>query len=372
MTALPSTLGVVVIGRNEGERLVRCLRSLGLGEGAQGSPSAPRVVYVDSGSTDGSVAAAAARGAIVVELDMGQPFTAARARNAGLEALRAAHPGVRWVQFVDGDCEVCPGWLVAGSAALAGDATIAAVSGRLRERFPQASIYNRLADLEWDRPAGEEKSCGGVAMMRVEAVERAGGFDATLIAGEEPELCARLRALGLRIVRLRDDMAWHDIAMTRFAQWQRRARRHGHAIVDVGRFRTPASRGLFALQERSVITWGIAWPATFVLACVGLALWELTSDGAAPWWVWALVLGKWISAWLLQALRITLQGRRRGLDWSGSFRYGVLLMGAKFAQGRGMIEAWRDHRTGVRKGAIDHKDPSPRAGASAPTPIRGE
>ena len=98
-----SAIGVVAIGRNEGERLRRCLESLD-GHGLT-------VVYVDSGSTDDSVALARSLSIEVVDLDMSTPFTAARARNAGFERLLQIDPGVRFVQFLDGDCEVADGWL---------------------------------------------------------------------------------------------------------------------------------------------------------------------------------------------------------------------------------------------------------------------
>ncbi len=101
-----AVVDAVVIGRNEGARLVACLASL--------RGQVRRVVYVDSGSTDGSVAAAEAAGAEVVGLDMGRPFTAARARNAGLARLE----GAGFVQLVDGDCEVRQGWVAAALAAL--------------------------------------------------------------------------------------------------------------------------------------------------------------------------------------------------------------------------------------------------------------
>src|SRR5689334_4384058 len=73
------SIGVVAIGRNEGERLRVCLESA--------LRASPDVVYVDSGSTDGSVAMAKQLGVHVVELDLTIPFTAARARNAGFEKL---------------------------------------------------------------------------------------------------------------------------------------------------------------------------------------------------------------------------------------------------------------------------------------------
>ena len=52
-------------------------------------------------------------------------------------------------------------------SALANQPNLAIVCGRLRERFPEQSIYNRLCDMEWDTPVGETKACGGIAMMRV-------------------------------------------------------------------------------------------------------------------------------------------------------------------------------------------------------------
>jgi len=66
--------GVVVIGRNEGERLKRCLRSI---------PTGYPVVYVDSGSSDDSVAFALSTGAIGDEMDNASGCTGARAGNAG-------------------------------------------------------------------------------------------------------------------------------------------------------------------------------------------------------------------------------------------------------------------------------------------------
>ena len=106
-----SATGFVLIGRDEGERLRRCLASVV-------RTNCP-VVYVDSGSRDGSVAAAQAAGALVVALDMSRPFTAARARNAGWRRLLQAHPDLQQVHFLDGDCELVDGWLPLADQALA-------------------------------------------------------------------------------------------------------------------------------------------------------------------------------------------------------------------------------------------------------------
>ena len=157
-------IDAVVIGRNEGTRLIACLTSL--------RGQVRRLIYVDSGSTDGSVEAARDLGAEVVSLDMSQKFTAARARNAGLAHLDGDST---YVQLVDGDCEVVPGWIDAAVTKLESDPKLAVVCGRRRERHPEASVYNRLCDHEWDTPVGPAKACGGDAMMRLSALREVGG-----------------------------------------------------------------------------------------------------------------------------------------------------------------------------------------------------
>ena len=120
-----TAIGVVVIGRNEGARLKRCLESI-VSEGV-------KVVYVDSGSTDDSVETARGLGAEVVELDMSIPFCAARARNAGYQRLVESSPYVSFVQFVDGDCELIDDWLGFAVESLLSLSDHAVVAGWLRE-----------------------------------------------------------------------------------------------------------------------------------------------------------------------------------------------------------------------------------------------
>ena len=261
-------VGVVVIGRNEGERLRRCLESV--------RRRGPGVVYVDSGSTDGSVALAAGLGATVVELDMRRPFTAARARNEGLRRLQAIAPDLAFVQFVDGDCEMVAGWLPLAERFLEAEPQVAAVCGRRRERFPERSVYNRLCDLEWNTPIGEARACGGDAMMRAEALRQVGGYRDDLIAGEEPELCVRLRAAGWKIWRLDAEMTLHDAAMTRFGQWWRRNVRAGYAYAEGVRLHGAPPERHWVREWRSAWFWGAGLPLAIVLfaAIVGpVALW---------------------------------------------------------------------------------------------------
>ncbi|MET0612923.1 MAG: glycosyltransferase family A protein [Pseudomonas caspiana] len=255
-------MGVVVIGRNEGLRLERCLVSL--------VGAAEQVVYVDSGSTDDSVQMAKALGVEVVELDMSIPFTAARARNEGFAGLQHLLPAIRYVQFVDGDCEVVTGWLTRAQAFLDGRPEVAVVCGRRRERFPQRSIYNLLCDLEWDTPVGEAKACGGDALMRADAFSEASGFRADLIAGEEPELCVRLRANGWKVWRLAEEMTLHDAAMTRFGQWWRRTLRGGHAFAEGAFLHGAAPEKHWLRESRRAWFWGLGVPLATVIAMLML------------------------------------------------------------------------------------------------------
>lgn len=321
-------IGVVVIGRNEGARLERCLASL-IG-------SAEQVVYVDSGSSDGSAQRAAALGAEVLALDMAQPFTAARARNEGFTRLQMVLPGLRWVQFVDGDCEVVPGWLGSAQAFLLAHPQVAVVCGRRRERFPQASIYNLLCDLEWDTPTGEARACGGDALMRAEAFSAVGGYRAGLIAGEEPELCVRLRAAGWKVWRLGEEMTLHDAAMTRFGQWWRRSLRAGHAYAE-GVFLHGAPPERHWLREsRRAWLWGLGIPLLIVLACAALGPWALLLALVYP----------------LQVLRLARRGARSLRE---NTLQALFLVLGKFPEMLGQLKFWWQRLRAGQSTLIEYK-----------------
>jgi GT2 family glycosyltransferase len=303
-------VAAVVIGRNEGERLMACLASV---LGRVGT-----VVYVDSGSTDGSPARARAAGARVVELDPARPFTAARGRNAGLALLRAEPVPPAYVQFVDGDCLLDPGWIATALGFLEGEPGAAVACGRRRERFPQASVYNRLCDREWNTPVGQARSCGGDSLMRMAALDTVGGFREDLIAGEEPELCVRLRAGGWTVWRLDAEMTLHDAAMTRFGQWWRRTRRGGHAWAEGWALHgAPPERHGVRGAVRALV-WGLAIPLAGLAG--GLAF---GPAGLVPW-----------LAWPVQALRIA---RREGWHRREAWEFAAFTMLGKVPEALGVL-----------------------------------
>ena|SRR6056297_937596 len=267
-TELPedrSRRAVVVIGRNEGARLVRCLDSLA----EQGA----LLVYVDSGSTDNSLDEARSRGAVVVKLERDRPFTAGRARNAGFRAAREAVPGVEYVQFVDGDCEVAAGWLDFATAHLDQDSGAAVVCGRRKERFPERTVYNNLCDVEWDTPIGDADACGGDFMARAEAFAGVTGFNNMIIAGEEPELCFRLRAKGWRITRADRLMTIHDADITRLAQWARRTARAGYAYAARATLHWRAPGGYCRRENARIVFWAAGVPAAALLGSLVISPW---------------------------------------------------------------------------------------------------
>ena len=219
---MTSIVGIVVIGKDEGERLRACLESLKVNR--------VPIVYVDSGSTDDSVALAKDYSAEVVELDMSTPFSAARARNAGYQQLLKLQPDIQFIQFIDGDCTLDPDWLSAAVDSFNQDDKLAAVVGHLHEKNPDLSPYNKLCELEWRSPAGEaaDGEFGGIVMLRASVLQEVGGYNPDLIAEEEPELGARMYHAGYRTRKIDQNMATHDANMTHFMQWWKRTVRFGY------------------------------------------------------------------------------------------------------------------------------------------------
>jgi len=321
------TFGAVAIGRNEGERLRRCLASLN---------AAAVVVYVDSGSRDGSPQMARELGADVLDLDLSIPFTAARARNAGLRRLRERAPNLDYVQFLDADCALDAEWPAKALSFLNEHADVAVVAGRRRERHPERSVYNWLCDREWDSPAGETRACGGDAMMRIAALSAVGGFRDDLIAGEEPELCVRLRASGWRIWRLAAEMTQHDAAMTRFSQWWRRTTRGGYAFAQGAYLHGQGPERHWVWESRRAWLWGVWLP----LACLAASL---------VWQPWGML------AWLIYPLQVVRQSLRSRGTFSERLTLAWFQVLARFPEAWGEIRFAVDRLLGRQARLIEYK-----------------
>jgi cellulose synthase/poly-beta-1,6-N-acetylglucosamine synthase-like glycosyltransferase len=260
----------VVIGRNEGERLKGSLRSTGEA-GLAG-------VYVDSGSHDGSAATAAALGFPVLELDPARPFSAARARNEGLEQAARLWPGAEYVMFLDGDCLLDPAFPSEAIVTFEAEPDCAIVTGHLSERSPDVSVYHRLCAIEWHSPAGRIENfaaLGGIMAARIQAVRQVGGFNEQVIAGEDSELGVRLSLSGRSVIKIDRRMAIHDAQMTRFSEWWKRSVRAGHALAQ--RYSLNGRSRLHDCRRELVSTllWGFAVPLLAVALLIptrGLSL----------------------------------------------------------------------------------------------------
>lgn len=333
--AAAGSIGIVVIGRNEGVRLEKCFASL---------PAGVPVVYVDSGSSDGSVVLAGRNGISAVQLPAPPHHTAARARNAGLDWLRANCPGLASVMLIDGDCQLAPGWLAFASRALDENADFGLVFGRRRERYPQKSIYNTLCDLEWDRPLGEALTAGGDVFCRMGAITAIGGYRGSMIAGEDPDMAWRLRAEGWKIHRLDADMTVHDAAIHRFSQWWKRAQRSGHAFAELAHLHPSAEAPGWARQCNSIIAWGGALPGV-LLACL--------ICGAIFGRVWYVAAAAEGLLWLVQLARLT--AKHRSLPARLALAHSWFLLIGKCAQVFGLAQFALARARGRNSHLIEYK-----------------
>ena len=331
---LARRVGAVVIGRNEGERLLVCLRSL-----LRDLP-ASRVIYVDSGSSDASVARATELGVVVHELDPARPFSAARARNEGFERLLNADGELDFVQFVDGDCEVLPGWVAESAHHLAQRSDLAAVCGRTVERDREASVYNRLCDIEFDVPAGEARATGGIFMIRAAAYRDVKGMREDVVAGEEPEMGLRLRRNGWRIERLARPMVLHDSAMTRFSQWWKRAVRSGVGY-SLGADLHGRSPDRFCVRDvRRIWLWGLVLPLLALLLA---------------WPTWGASVAAYLLLLAVQWARIAWRSRRRGLSLGDASAYAASCVLAKYAGMVGVLKFRLNRLRGRATAIVEYK-----------------
>lgn len=324
-------IGVVVIGRNEGARLRRCLKSV--------LSQTENVVYVDSGSSDDSVMYAKSNNVDVLELDMGIPFSAGRARNEGFQLLHANNNKLKYIQFIDGDCELCKGWLTYAATYLEQNDPCALVAGRREEKYPEKSVYNLLCDIEWNTPVGEAKACGGDFMIRKPAFQQVDGFNPSVIAGEEPDMCYRLRKMKWSIFRLDHPMTLHDANMMRFVQWWKRAVRSGYAYAQGYSLHADDHQGYCLKESIKIWVWAFVIPASILLLTI--------LDNYTYFFLFIL--------YILQFAKIALQRNIQLKNAKHSIIYGIFTVISKFPQLVGQIMFIKRKIYGEKHSIIEHK-----------------
>ena len=256
------TVSVVIIGRNEGQRLQRCIQSV---QAAHWDSMCYDIWYVDSRSTDDSLARAQAMGVHTLVLPEG-PMCAAKARNLGWQTAKGAY-----ILFLDGDTELHPDFVNRALQAW-NDISLCAVWGHRRESNPQQSLYTKVLDLDWIYPAGITPYFGGDVLVRRIALQKVGGFDATLNAGEEPELCARLRGKGWKILHIDAPMTRHDLAVRSFKAYARRCYRSGIAYAEVTHRMQTLGDALWQHEARRDLVHGLLYVTAPLLLLLAFAI----------------------------------------------------------------------------------------------------
>jgi cellulose synthase/poly-beta-1,6-N-acetylglucosamine synthase-like glycosyltransferase len=328
-------VSIVVIGRNEGQRLKRCLQSV---EEMERENFAVEVIYVDSGSVDGSVAWAEQCGAKAIALQPQRP-TAALGRNAG---WRAASGSI--VLFLDGDTILHPRFVVECLPEFRAP-DVAVVWGHRRELYPEHSLYNRILDLDWIYRAGVTQFCGGDALFRRAVLEATGGFDETLIAGEEPELCRRIIELGSKILHVDRPMTGHDLACTRWRQYWKRATRAGHAYAEVSdRFRGTA-QPFWSDESRQ--------NRNRALSLLGIAAAGLIASAALVSLVPIILVCLFFAA---LAGRSAWRARWKSSDPVALTLYGAHSHVQQIPIFFGQLQYWWNRRRGRRSGLLEYKE----------------
>jgi glycosyltransferase involved in cell wall biosynthesis len=338
-------LSIVIIGRNEGERLEHCIRSVQ----TMNNPFQDiEIIYVDSNSTDDSLARAQALGAQTLEVHPERP-AAAIGRNAGWRAAKAP-----FILFLDGDTLLHPDFVKVAWQQLTSDAKIAIVWGHRRERFPQSSIYQRVLDLEWIYPPGISRFCGGDALMRRQVLEEVDGYNPLLIAGEEPEMCQRIRAKGYVIWHIDQPMTLHDLAIKHWAQYWKRATRAGHAFAEISNLLRQSSHASIYQETTGEILWqrearknlrhATALMSLFLLGIIS----SVVMSSFIP-------LGVAILVFVLLSLRTAWKARWKSDNWITLVLYGLHSQFQHLPIALGQLSYYYHLWRGKRRRLIEYK-----------------
>ena len=319
-------IGIVIIGRNEGDRLRASLDSA--------LTTKFTVVYIDSGSNDSSIQIARAKNIPTLELQNNEPFTAARARNSGFKFIKELYPNIKYVQFLDGDCQLIEGWIPQGVSYLKKHWEIAIVTGDLHEMEAKETIYNNLCELEWRKDPGEIKACGGNFLIKSEPFQKLGGFKSNIIAAEEEEFCSRLRREGWKIYHLCHPMAIHNASMHHISEWFHRSVRTGYAFAQsLYENIEPHTKEYY-----STLFWGLLFPIGVVLC----------------WYVYGSHALDLLFLYPVLAFKIYWKKRKTWTERE-SIIYSIFCVIGKFPNVIGLLKYHLDRLRGKFRGTMDYK-----------------
>lgn len=191
------TVSLVIPAHNEGKLLPRLLDSVDAARARyRHGPGAVEVVVADNASTDTTAAMAGSRGCSVASVTT---RSIAAARNGGAALASGAV-----IAFVDADSRIHPETFNAVDEAMADETVVAGATGVYMERWSAgiAATYALLMPLVWLLQMDT-----GVVFCRRRDFEAVGGFDESVLFGEDVRFQLALRRLGRadgrRLKRLR-------------------------------------------------------------------------------------------------------------------------------------------------------------------------
>jgi GT2 family glycosyltransferase len=258
--------GIVVIGQNEGSYLEACFKSIV----NSGCP----VVYSDSASKDNSIEIAEKFNIEIVQLDAAK-VSAACGRNLGAKYLLDRFPNLKYIQFIDGDTALDERWMANAIKVFYEQPDVALVAGQLDEKNSTKSLYKEMSALEWERAPGETLYSGGNCMIRSDVFVKIGGFNPKIIAGEDPELCYRLRKEGWKIWQINTLMGVHDSKILTFSQFLKRSMRTGYAYQQISCMYCKTDEKLFFKENLSNWFYGGLIPLLTLLLVPIFSFWSL-------------------------------------------------------------------------------------------------
>ncbi|MHB1766172.1 MAG: glycosyltransferase family 2 protein [Gammaproteobacteria bacterium] len=188
-------VSVIIPAHNEERHIAKCLHSV-LKTGW------PRemleLLVIDHSSTDRTAKLAQTAGARVLSLSTGKIGSV---RNAGLAAAKG-----EFVAYVDGDCTVPATWLQAAIGLLQSDQSIGAVGGPCLS--PADGTWVERSIVPSAIESGLARRVKAIAtssfIARTSLLRDIGGFDETLISGEDDDMSNRIRSRGLALVSTSD------------------------------------------------------------------------------------------------------------------------------------------------------------------------
>lgn len=290
-------LSVVLISRNQEWNIARLIESV-LRESDH--LEIAEVLLVDSASSDQTTQIATRYPISVLKLHSDQHLSAAAGRFVGYK-----HTTGDLVLFLDGDMELCQGWLAQALEILDQRSEVAAVCGRIID----CPIDNNPQDIEPPTLTGDSsgeiisvRHGGGASLYRRSVLEQVGTFNPWIYSDEEPELCLRIRDAGFQIIRIPHTIAFHyTIPWEAFSTFL--AKRKGNIWLGYGQnMRYLWGNPLFwsYLKERG---WAVPPAAMLGVGFMAAIISFITGQ-------WGLLL-LWVASLMLVVFAIAI--RKRGL-----------------------------------------------------------